>query len=211
MQLGLKYLVFMNLNSARQLSRIGFLLVGGNSSRMGSDKAFLEFRGQTLLERALAVIGHVCPSVAIVGDPARFSNYGSVVEDVYPGCGPLAGIHAALVRSSAELNLMLAVDLPFVSEDLVSYLLSAAEKNTAVVTVPRTGKGLQPLCAVYRREFANAADLALRAGKYKIDAVFEGLSIRIIEESELGKAGFSERNFFNVNTPEDWRTAEEKL
>jgi molybdopterin-guanine dinucleotide biosynthesis protein A len=64
---------------------------------------------------------------------------------------------------------------------------------------------------VYRREFANVADLALRAGKYKIDAVFESLSIRIIEESELGKADFSERKFFNVNTPEDWRTAEEKL
>jgi molybdenum cofactor guanylyltransferase len=188
---------------------MGFLLAGGKSSRMGSDKAFLEFRGRTLLERALAVIGHVCPSVAIVGDPAQFSNYGSVVEDVYSGCGPLAGIHAALLRSAAELNLMLAVDLPFVYEDLLSYLFSAAEESAAVVTVPRTGKGLQPLCAVYRREFANVADLALRAGKYKVDAVFGGLSIRIIEEAELENAGFSERNFFNLNTPEDRRAAEE--
>jgi molybdopterin-guanine dinucleotide biosynthesis protein A len=176
---------------------------------MGADKAFLEFRGRTLLERALAVIGHVCSSVAIIGDPAQFSNYRSVVEDVYSGCGPLAGIHAALLHSSAELNMMLAVDLPFVEEDLLSYLFSAAEQNAAVVTVPRTGKGLQPLCAVYRREFANAADIALRAGEYKIDAVFRGLSIHIVEESELGKAGFSERNFFNVNTREDLRAAEE--
>lgn len=176
---------------------------------MGADKAFLEFRGRTLLERALAVIGHVCPSMAIVGDPAQFSDYGSVVQDVYSGCGPLAGIHAALVRSSAELNLMLAVDMPFVSEDLLAYLLTVAEQSVAVVTVPRTGKRLQPLCAVYRREFAHVADLALRTGKYKIDAVFGGLSTRIIEESELEKAGFSERNFFNVNTPEDRRTAEE--
>ena len=197
----------MNLPS--QISRMGFLLAGGKSSRMGADKAFLEFRGRTLLEHALSVIGHVCSSVAIVGDPAQFSNYRSVVEDVYSGCGPLAGIHAALLRSSAEVNLMLAVDLPFVTEDLLSYLFSAAEQNAADVTVPRTGKGLQPLCAVYRREFANVADLALRAGKYKIDAVFGGLSIRIIEEAELEKAGFSERNFFNLNTPEDQRAAEE--
>lgn len=197
----------MNLPS--QISRMGFLLAGGKSSRMGADKAFLEFRGRTLLERGLAVIGHVCPSVAIVGDPAQFSHYRSVVEDIYSGSGPLAGIHAALLHSSAELNLMLAVDLPFVDEELVSYLFSAAEQDAAVVTVPRTGKGLQPLCAVYRREFARVADLSLRAGKYKIDAVFSGLAIRTIEEGELEKAGFSEGNFLNVNTREDLRAAEE--
>lgn len=193
----------------RHVSRMGFLLAGGKSSRMGEDKAFLEFRGRTLLEGALAVIGHVCPRVAIVGDPAQLSNYGSVVADVYSGCGPLAGIHAALVHSSAELNLMLAVDMPFVNESLLSYLFSAAEESRAVVTVPQTRKGLQPLCAVYRSEFADVADRALRAGKYKIDATFAGLSIRIIEEGELAKAGFSERIFFNVNTPEDRRTADE--
>ncbi len=197
------------MSQSKQHSRMGFVLAGGTSSRMGADKAFLEFHGQTLLERALALIGRVCPSVAIVGDPARFSNYGSVVEDVYAGCGPLAGIHAALAHSSEELNLMLAVDLPFVSEDLLSCLFSAAEESGAVVTVPRTGKGFQPLCAVYRPEFANVADLALQAGKYKIDAAFGGLSLRIVEEGELEKAGFSERNFFNVNTPADRRTADE--
>jgi molybdopterin-guanine dinucleotide biosynthesis protein A len=198
------------MNLPRQLSRMAFLLAGGKSSRMGADKAFLEFRGRTLLERALAVLGRVCPSVAIVGDPIRFSSYGSVIEDLYPGCGPLAGIHAALARSSAELNLMLAVDMPFVSEELLAYLFSAAEESGAVVTVPRTRKGLQPLCAVYRREFTNVADLALQKGHYKIDALFPGLSIRIVEEAELEKAGFSERNFFNINTPEDERTADER-
>jgi molybdopterin-guanine dinucleotide biosynthesis protein A len=197
------------MNQSKQHSRMGFVLAGGTSSRMGTDKAFLEFQGQTLLERALAVIGRVCPSAAIVGDPGRFSNYGAVVEDVYPGCGPLAGIHGALTSSSAELNLMLAVDLPFVSESLLSCLFSAAEESSAIVTVPRMGKGFQPLCAVYRPEFADVADLALQAGKYKIDTLFGGLAIRVIEEGELEKAGFSERNFFNVNTPADRRTAEE--
>jgi molybdenum cofactor guanylyltransferase len=197
------------MNRPRPLSRTGFLLAGGNSSRMGADKAFMDFRGQTLLERTLAVLGRACPSVTIVGDAARFSTYGPVVEDVYSGCGPLAGIHAALASSSAELNLMLAVDMPFVSDHLLTYLFATAEESGAVITVPRTARGLQPLCAVYRREFASAADRALRAGKYKVDAVFDGLSISIIEESELEKAGFSERKFFNVNTPEDWRTAED--
>ena len=98
-------------------SRMGFVLAGGKSSRMGTggDKAFLEFGGQTLLDRALTVMGEVCDRVAIVGDPARFTNYGSVVADIFQGCGPLGGIHAALVHPPAELNLMLAVDMPFVS------------------------------------------------------------------------------------------------
>ena len=198
-------------------SRMGFVLAGGKSSRMGpnTDKAFLDFHGQTLLERALTVAGMVCDRVTIVGDPGRFAKYGSseygpVVADIFPGCGPLAGIHAALVSSPAELNLMLAVDMPFVSSELLAFLFAAAENNDAVITVPRSGKGLQPLCAVYRREFSPVAEQALRAGKYKIDAAFSSVSVRVIEEAELAAAGFSERSFFNVNTPQDCLTAEDQ-
>jgi molybdopterin-guanine dinucleotide biosynthesis protein A len=196
---------------------MGFLLAGGKSSRMGTntDKAFLDFRGQTLLDRALTVMGEVCDRVAIVGDPGRFAKYGStqygpVVADIFPGCGPLAGIHAALVHSPAELNLVLAVDMPFVSRELLAFLFAAAtdEDNHAIITVPRTSKGFQPLCAIYRREFSTTAEQALRAGKYKIDAAFSGASIRVIEEAELAASGFSEQSFFNVNTPHDRLTAE---
>jgi len=191
-------------------SRMGFLLAGGKSSRMGSglDKAFLDFGGQTLLDRALTVMGAVCDRVAIVGDPARFAKYEAVVGDIFSGCGPLAGIHAALVHSSARLNLMLAVDMPFVSRELLAFLFAAAENTGATISVPRTIKGLQPLCAVYRRDFRTAAEQALRAGKYKIDAAFFNVTVRVIEESELAAAGFSEQNFFNVNTPQDRLSAE---
>ena len=127
------------------------------------------------------------------------------MADIFPGCGPLAGIHAALVHSTAELNLMLAVDMPYVSRQLLAFLFATAEDedNHAIVTVPRTSKGFQPLCAVYRRDFSTAAEQALRAGKYKIDAAFSSVSVRVIEEGELAAAGFSEQNFFNVNTPQD--------
>ncbi len=215
------------------MSRMGFVLAGGESSRMGADKAFLDFGRQTLLVRALTVMAAVSDRVAIVGDPGKFETVlGSqfpvlsksprqslttenrelrtVIADVFPGCGPLAGIHAALVHSTAELNLMLAVDMPFVSSELLAFLFRAAEDedNDAIVTVPRTRKGLQPLCAVYRREFGSVAEQALRAGKYKIDAAFAGVSTRVIEESELAAAGFSEQSFFNVNTPQDRVAAE---
>jgi molybdopterin-guanine dinucleotide biosynthesis protein A len=174
---------------------------------MGAEKAFLEFGGLTLLERAIAVVRETSRNFAIVGDPEKFAAYGAVIADRYPGCGPLAGIHAALLHSCAELNLVLAVDMPFVTGELLAFLFVAASETDAIVVVPRTAKGFQPLCAVYRRAFASAAEEALRAGKYKIDAVFPGVAVRVIEEEESARAGFSERMFFNVNTPGDLRMA----
>ena len=172
---------------------------------MGVDKANLEFCGTTLLERALTTVAAACDEVAIVGDPAKFSDYGTVLPDKYPGCGPLAGIHAALLNSSAELNLMLAVDMPLVSQELLSFLLGTASETEAMVVVPRTRLGFQPLCAVYRRPFAAKAEKALRAGQYKIDAIFPEVRVHAIDEEELARAGFPEQMFVNVNTPEDLR------
>lgn len=197
------------MSDSSQFSRAGFLLAGGKGSRMGANKAFLDFGGQPLLERALYTLKATCGNVSIVGDPATFANFGPVIADVFPGCGPLGGIHAALLKSSAELNAMLAVDMPFVSIELLNFLFAAASDSPAIITVPRTGRGLQPLCAVYRREFAVIAERSLRAGKYKVDAAFADVPLRIVEESELATAGFSEKNFLNLNTPEDRRAAEE--
>jgi len=197
----------MLMSNKSQISHAGFLLAGGKSSRMGADKAFLGFGGETLLRRALGVLKTACSSVTIVGDPAKFASAGPVIADVFPSCGPLGGIHAALAASQSELNAVLAVDMPFVSAELVSFLLGAAENSGAIVTVPRTGAGFQPLCAVYRREFAATAEQALRAGNYKIDATFTSVRLRIVEEPELAAAGFSGKNFLNINTPEDRRLA----
>ncbi len=180
---------------------------------MGVDKAFLKLEGKTLLDRALAALRSACGSAAIVGDPAKFAGAAAVFEsaavvgDVLPGCGPLGGIHAALVNSRAELNAILAVDMPFASAELIGFLLGAAEESGAMVTLPRIRDRLQPLCAIYRREFAAIAEQALRAGTYKIDATFAGQHLRVIEEPELVAAGFSERSFLNVNSPEDHRHA----
>jgi molybdopterin-guanine dinucleotide biosynthesis protein A len=187
---------------------MGFLVAGGKSSRMGSNKAFVDFHSRTLLARALAVLTGACGRAVIVGDPEVFVPYGHTIPDLFPGCGPLAGIHAALLHSPADLNLMLAVDMPFVTEELLHFLLNTAQTTDAIVTIPRIGNGFQPLCAVYRRGFASTAEQALQAGQYRINATFASVPLRVIEESEFVAEGFSERCFFNVNTPEDRRIAE---
>lgn len=191
-----------------KFSVAAFILAGGKSTRMGTDKAFVTLGGRTLLTRALDVARSVTSDVHVVGDAAKFASFAPVIEDIFPGCGPLGGIHAALRASQSELNVILAVDLPFVSPALLQYLIDRARKSTAEVTVARAHTGWQPLCAIYRRAFAGAAEKALRSGQYKIDALFDQRTQAITEE-ELNTAGFSPRIFRNLNTPEELSAAKE--
>ena len=181
-----------------------FILAGGKSTRMGTDKAFALLSGRTLLARTLDAARSLTSNIYIVGDPAKYAPFAAVVEDIFPGCGPLGGIHAALRSSSTDLNIVLAVDTPFVSLALQQFLVTHARNSPAsLVTVARATDGLQPLCAVYRREFADPAEEALRAGRYKIDALFDPSSTQIIGQEELETAGFSSLIFRNLNTPDE--------
>jgi molybdopterin-guanine dinucleotide biosynthesis protein A len=178
-----------------------FILAGGKSTRMGADKAFVTLNGRTLLERALDLTQTLTTDVTIVGAAPKFQPFGPVVEDIFPNCGPLGGIHAALRASTAELNLRLAVDLPFVPATLLRFLIVHAEKmRDSMAIVPRTREGWQPLCAIYRREFADAAETALRTGNYRIDALFSQINVQTVKEPELAELGFSSQVFCNLNT-----------
>jgi molybdopterin-guanine dinucleotide biosynthesis protein A len=184
-----------------------FILAGGKSTRMGSDKAFVMLDGRTLLARALDLARSVTSNVSIVGSAEKFAAFAPVVADVFRDCGPLGGIHAALRESAAELNLILAVDVPFVPRVLLEHLIARARSSNAVATVPRADGGWQPLCAVYRREFADAAEAALNAGRYKIDALFDQVEVQGIEGEELARAGFAPEMFRNLNTANDLEAA----
>ena len=188
-----------------------FVLAGGKSIRMGQDKAFVEFEGRTLLARATDLARSVAADVRIVGSREKFVSIAPVVEDIFCDSGPLGGIHAALKASETELNLMLAVDMPFVSPAFLKYLIHEARlARRAVVTVPHGGKGWQPLCAIYRIEFAEAAEKALRAGQNKIDRLFDEVYTRRIEEQEMLRAGFSFDLFRNLNTREEWERVQRR-
>jgi molybdopterin-guanine dinucleotide biosynthesis protein A len=181
-----------------------FILAGGKSTRMGADKAFVEYDGRTLLARALDLARSVTPDVRIVGSAEKFAPFAPVVEDIFRDRGPLGGIHAALRSSLTELNLMLAVDTPFVSWAFLQYLISQARSAPGAAAVfPRDEAGSQPLCAIYRREFADAAEAALRDGRNRIDVLFDTVPTRVIEPEELEAAGFSRSIFRNLNTPDE--------
>ena len=187
-----------------------FVLAGGRSSRMGSDKALLQLDGRSLAQRVLDLARSVTPNVSLVGRRESLAAFGPVIEDVFPNCGPLGGIHAALRASDTDLNLVLAVDAPFVSQDFLRLLVRSARQSDAVVTAPRGKQGWQPLCAVYRLEFADVAEKALRAGRYKLDALFSLVPVLAIEESSLQGLAFDTAMFDNLNSPEDWERAQRR-
>jgi molybdopterin-guanine dinucleotide biosynthesis protein A len=175
-----------------------FILAGGKSSRMGEDKAFLRLGGRTLLEIAQELASGVCGKAFVVGDRARFGP--EAIEDIFPDSGPLGGIHAALAATKADLNLVIAVDTPFLEPKFLQWMLHRAATTHSIVTVPHLASGFQPLCAVYRRSFKSFAEEALKAGKFKIDPLYEKVRTQPITDAELNHLAFDLRMFDNLNT-----------
>lgn len=172
---------------------------------MGRDKALMELDGQTLLQSAKQKVTQLTSSVRVVGPKEKFGS--DAVEDVFRNCGPLAGIHAALASSPCDLNLILAVDLPRVEPGFLRLLVEQAAACGAIVAVPRTHDGFQPLCAVYHKSFHSFAEAALTEGRYKIDALFTQVEVRIIDENEMKQFAFDPAMFQNLNTPAEYEAA----
>lgn len=195
----------------------GFVLAGGRSTRMAAGeqqdrdkaRAVLAEGGPTLLEIALAAVRAVASEVFILGSAERYRAYGATIADVFPGCGPLGGIHAALTCTKTEFNLITGVDTPFLSPALLEYIVDRAleARGKKTVTAPVINEYPQPLCAVYSREFLPIAEQALKAGRYKIVPLFASDRTLLIPEAELKQFAFTAEMFENLNTPEDLERA----
>src|SRR5438270_10466499 len=163
----------------------GFVLAGGRSSRMGANKAFLTLEGKPLIEHAKSILDSVCGQVFILGQRALYGRFGQCYEDVYPDCGPLSGIHAALLNSQTEWILVTAVDTPFITAELLDYLVERAVNSSALVTAPCVGGHVQPLCTVFHHSFLPIVEAALKAGRYKVEPLFPKDQTLILGEAEL--------------------------
>jgi molybdenum cofactor guanylyltransferase len=179
------------------------ILAGGQSSRMGFNKALLDFDGKPLInilvDQILPVTGHILIS-SNDDSSYRFLNI-PVVPDQYKGQGPLAGLHAAMQRDICALYVVLACDLPNLQAPLLQRLISFAKGFDAAI--PRTRDGLaHPLCAVYRRTCLPSVEKALLSGANKVIKTFlnNSLTIRWVDPDE---GQFEDPDLANINTPED--------
>ena len=128
----------------------GFILLGGASSRMGTDKAGLDLGGKQFVERIANALTHVANRISVVGAKDSKNDWHLPnVPDVYAKWGALGGLHAGLASCTADWAAIVACDLPFVSGELFVRLANLRENFDSVVPIQDDGR-LQPLCALYR-------------------------------------------------------------
>lgn len=159
---------------------VGAILAGGTSSRMGVDKALLPIRGIPIIAHLARMLSGVFSEVLVL--PGKRASYSFLhlphIRDVFEGCGPLGGIHAALQHAAPRPVFVLACDLPFVTPPLIEYLLSHSASAHAVI--PLFNGRTQPLCALYMPTCLQPIGSRLTGGRYSVLRALEEIKHTVI-------------------------------
>jgi molybdopterin-guanine dinucleotide biosynthesis protein A len=195
------------MGAARQVA--GFVLAGGESTRMGRDKGLLELGGEALVVRAAKLAASVTGTPATIIGGAAYKSFGlRVVGDDLSGAGPLGGIATALRASDAAWNLIVACDLPYLTLEWLTFLVERALASKADAVLPMNARGAEPLSAMYNKSGEQAIRGALDRGTRKVTEGLSGIRVEYIEPAEW-KAFDSEGLLFkNMNSPEDYEEAQ---
>ncbi|MEP6847233.1 MAG: molybdenum cofactor guanylyltransferase [Acidobacteriota bacterium] len=193
----------------------GFILAGGNSSRMGRDKSVLIINGRTLIEHAAEALASVADPVYIVGNIDAAKTSLPIVLDVKAATetrGSIVGLYTAAVKAKTKWMAILACDLPVVGTDLLrilSELIPAENDNACRAILPEQPNGLlQPLCGFYAvGETRKAIEQMLANGNWRLRNLAAMLNVRIVDFAELAHLPNSQDFFLNVNTPDDYEAA----
>lgn len=180
------------------------ILAGGNSRRMGRDKARLAAGGRTLVEHLAERLSPVVDEVLVsVGQATPGLGELPLVVDRFPGFGPLAGIHAGLLAARQPLVWVVACDLPGVEPSLGSLLRQHAPGVEAVV--PQVGDEPEGVCALYRRELVRQVETNLLRGTRSIKDLLVTINVRFLSADEVRAVDPGLRSFQNLNTPADYQ------
>lgn len=188
------------------------LQAGGKSSRMGKDKALVPFLGVPLIKRLRDRFLDVGDELVVISND--FSGYQDLnvplYKDLIPDRGALGGLYTALSVAKNPLVGLIAADLPFASPELLANLFNKLRSSGADGIIPNSGNDLEPLHAVYRRETAlPLVKKALGQDLWRMNAWFDQADILILSPEETRNLSSSKYTFMNLNTPEDFRRAEE--
>ncbi|QIN82817.1 NTP transferase domain-containing protein [Rubrobacter tropicus] len=177
---------------------------------MGRDKLALEVGGETLIQHVANALSRRCDEVILAGRVNEVLRNVRGVEDARPGEGPLAGLEAGLREARFPLVFAAAGDLPFLSPELISYLLDELVGRGVQAVVPRRGGRLHPLCAAYQRSILPHVVSALDEGVRSVGEFVGRLGrVAYVEEAEILPFGDPDMLLMNVNTPGDLRRARE--
>ena len=184
---------------------------GGQSTRMGEDKALKPFLGRPLIQRVIERVAPLADEILVTTNrPEDYAFLGlRLVPDLVPGRGALGGLYTALASAAGDTVAVVACDMPFASASLLEAAARLMVQEAADVVIAKTSEGYEPFHAVYRRATCVAAiQSAIDADKWKVIAWFPSVKVRELTPEEVMRFDPSDLCFWNVNTPEDFAEAE---
>ena len=181
----------------------GVILAGGKSSRMGTDKALLKLDGRPFVAHVASTLQSVFTRVILVASDA--SAYGflglKTFGDDYQECGPLGGIHSALIHADGADIFVSACDTPFITRELVGYIVNF--HSSAAATIPSLNQQLHPLCGLYTQTCVPMIVERLESRRLRVLDFVESIQAAVIPISP-NLPFYKEDLFSNFNTLEDY-------
>lgn len=184
----------------------GAILAGGQSTRMGSDKALLKLDGQRMLERVYRTMAGLFGNILLITNtPERYRFLPCpTAPDRFVGAGSLAGIHAALSHATTDLVFVVACDMPLLSPEVIRHLCSQSDAYDIVV--PESCSGIEPLHALYRRSCLPEIEQMLLGDRKRIVELFDRSRTRRVTWPEIAHLPGAAQTFLNLNTPEEFQS-----
>jgi molybdopterin-guanine dinucleotide biosynthesis protein A len=186
---------------------------GGQSSRMGEDKALKPFLGRPLIQRVVDRVMPIADEIIVTtNQPAgyEFLNL-RLVPDLKPGRGALGGLYTAIASAASPLVAVVACDMPFASTTFFEGVHRLMVQEGADVIIAKTDEGYEPLHALYRRETClPAIESAISADQWKVISWFPQVKVRLLLPDEVKSFDPSGLCFWNLNTPEEFIEAEQR-
>lgn len=182
----------------------GVILAGGKSSRMGSNKALLPYKGGRFIEAIHRQLSEIFEEVLLVtNNPEQYEFLPCrKVADLFPGAGALAGIHSGLHHSSNPAIFAVACDMPYLNNGLVRHLAGQADQESVVV--PEGPDGLEPLHAVYGKGCLEAIEECLIREEKRIVSFFNRANVIMVQSEQVARFDESFASFSNINTPQEY-------
>ena len=185
---------------------------GGQSARMGEDKALKTFLGRPLIQRVIERLSPIAGEVIVTTNhPEAYSFLDlRLITDLKPGRGALGGLYTAIASAAYPIVAVIACDMPFASATFIETASRLLVEEEADVVISKSDKGYEPLHAVYRRDTClPAIEAAIDADQWKVIAWFPQVRVRVLTSEELKQVDPTGLAFWNVNSPEEFAKAEQ--
>ena len=182
----------------------GYILAGGQSSRMGMDKGLIELNNKAIIEHVIHQLKPVVNNIVIVSGNQAYSKFGyELITDIIPQSGPAGGIHAALNHTATASNFILSCDMPFVTSQAIDFVINHAQGFQ--ITIPFFKNNYEPMFGVYSKDCASYWQTMMKEGKKKLLDLISQFAVQQLFVD--GNSLFDDSVFININTKEDLMNA----